>query len=490
MSLRMRQFSKERGSLIILAMIVIFAMSSIGVTIATVSAAKYSSAKTNFYAESAVAAAEAAVSATIQQLDLSDAFGGYNPTSNRQVLFAGSGDRGKVEYSSEVSTNSDGTKTITAKGYAYRPDGTTAINTKTIKAIVKNQGTSVTASVVAGPGGLLVSQGSVAGKNIFVNGQVNLTGGDLGVGNHANITPPTTVEVDVANVGCGTAANYPQPCGAGNEPIKFGFERDVWGSRVCATNQVTETTGVYSIITGLVKPCTAPSVTMPAYDREAMYTSMLAANGSKATSTIGSCSLFNQNVTIDKDTVYTGNLTLSGNNCTGTIKGNVYFTGNLTTTFFANLKVDDALTTPPVILVDGTINLAGTAVQRNAAGIGAVFISFQSANPTCNTTRSCVSLTPTDLYNSVNTVTVSNESNAYGSVIYSYFGTARTLGTGAVSGIAGQRVWADALTSFSVTVPGNLLHNVSATGLTNNDAFGGRTKIPKWKKVDYQQVYD
>ena len=69
-----------------------------------------------------------------------------------------------------------------------------------------------------------------------------------------------------------------------------------------------------------------------------------------------------------------------------------------------------------------------------------------------------------------------------GSVLYSYFGTARVSDTGSVSGIGGQRIFIDSLSSFVTDA-------VDKNGLQNDDAFGGRAAIAKWKVVDYRQVY-
>ena len=145
--------SNQRGSLIILSMIVIFAMSSIGLSLAQTIFTQYSSNKQRLFVENAIGAAEAGVSATKQQLDVNSSFTGWN-TTNKQVLY-NDATRGRADYSTEVTSNADGTKNIISTGYVYRPGDTTAYNTKRIKAIVKMEmQTMPTPSVYAGPGGL------------------------------------------------------------------------------------------------------------------------------------------------------------------------------------------------------------------------------------------------------------------------------------------------------------------------------------------------
>lgn len=474
---RWLQQRREHGSLIILTMIIIFAMSSIGLSVASVVLTKYNSSRKNLYVENALTAAEAGLSATLQQLNKATTFTGYADT-NRQVLYDNT-TQGRADYSTTISDNADGTKTVISTGYVYRPGETSAYNSKRIKAVVKGVGTSVPAGMVTGPGGLLVSAGAVTAKNIYVNGQISLTGGNLGAGGF--VLTPTDVNVNVANVGCGSGASYPTACSG--EPISFAWNTYIYGT-VCATGQTT-VGGINNGVSGLgLRPnCTSPVVPTPVYDRSGMYDAMFAANGTKTAASIGTCGPFGGTVTMAKDQIYTGNITLSGNSCIGLIKGNFYLTGDLNMTFFSNLRVDNALTTPPIILVDGNVTFNGAGLQKNASGIGAIVISFKSADATCD--HSCNSISATNLYNSINTTTAlcsGGFCGMDGSVIYAYFGRARVTGSGSVSGIAGQRVWVDSLSTI-------LSDGVDKDGLQNDDAFNGAAKITNWKTVDYQQLY-
>jgi hypothetical protein len=475
--IRSKKRQNEEGYLIILSFIVVFALMAIGLSIAGAMGNQYTSTKRNTYVENAVSTAEAGVSASIAQLNANGSFAGY---TTRQTLY-NSATRGRSEYTTTVTTNADGTKTIVSTGYTYATQSdTNPINTKTIKVIAKSTPQSIKAALVAGPGGLVLAQGIISAKNLYVNGQVSLASGtSLGMGGFT--LTPTDINLTVSNMGCGSGASYPQPCAG--QPISIAGTGAIYGT-VCAPGQSADSriqTGISG--QGLLSSCSAPAVTMPQFDRSGAYNTMYTANGTKAISSIGSCGAFGGSLTLAKNQIYTGSLNISGGGCKATITGDTYITGDVNVSFFANLQVDNSLTSPPIVYVDGNITFNNGGIYKNASGIGAILISFKSSNSSCDHT--CNSLSATDLYNSVNTTTAlcsQSFCSMNGSTLYSYFGTAAVQGGTGVSGIAGQRIYVFSLSTI-------LTDAVDKNGLIDGDAFGGRAAIPSWKVVDYQQTY-
>jgi hypothetical protein len=83
----------------------------------------------------------------------------------------------------------------------------------------------------------------------------------------------------------------------------------------------------------------------------------------------------------------------------------VYITGNLDIGGAATIRVADSVgTRRPVVVVDGTINSAGSGqIIANSSGTGIHFISFRSNAP-CN--PNCTSISGTELRNTQNLQTV------------------------------------------------------------------------------------
>lgn len=410
--------SNQRGSLIILSMIVIFAMSSIGLSLAQTVFIQYGSNKQRLFVENAIGAAEAGVSATKQQLGTNSAFTGYADT-NRQVLYNDAA-RGKADYSTVVSDNADGTKTIVSTGYVYRPNETTAYNTKRVKVIIKaGSQTITTPSVFAGAGGLTIANAAVGPNNPgnVVNVMGKLYMSNWGVLGSASSIPT----VNVANKACSQSGNYPVACPSSQQPLVLSGYSRIYGN-VCATNQVDQYTapfnneGVFSPGT-LQSNCTAPLSAMPIFDKQAYVNSMT----SSGSSSDASCFGLGNNKTWQADRTYTGNVSVSFF-CSATVTGNTYITGNLTIDGNTTFKVQDGVTTPPVIVVNGKVTMGGV-ISVNNLGVGVRIISFHSNNSTCSNSSSCVALSAADAQASASIRAFDcTFCNPDGSVIWSYFG--------------------------------------------------------------------
>jgi hypothetical protein len=153
------------------------------------------------------------------------------------------------------------------------------------------------------------------------------------------------------------------------------------------------------------------------------------------------------------------------------VKGNVYITGNLSIGGAARITVDNSVgNTRPVIIVDGTIDVGGSAqLIANTAGTGLEFISFKST-ASCNS--NCTSLSGNDLKTSSGTQTVSigGAASLPGMVFDAYWGKITVAGSGNVGSAIGQTV--DMSGAGTVTFGTTL-------------SSGART----WTITSYQELY-
>lgn len=477
----------QRGTLLILTMIIIFAMSSIGFSIASVAISKYNSARHTLYVENAVGAAEAGVSATRQQLDANDAFAGY-ATNNKQTLY---NDiiQGKADYSSTVTSNADGSKTITATGYVYRSGETAPYNTKRIRVIVKKQPQTVTTpSVFAGSGGLSISNGAVGPDNAsnIINVMGKVTMNNHGVIGGSSITGPSgTPTLNVANIACAQAGNYPVACPSNQQPLQLSGYSRIYAN-VCATNQVDQYMGPFGdegvFPPGTLQPnCTAPVASTPIFDKQEYINSMTSSSGAGS----ASCSGLGDNETWQANRTYTGNVSVAFF-CSATVTGNVYITGNLTIDGNTTFRVQDGLTTPPTIVVNGRVNLGGL-IRKNNLGVGVKIISFYSNNIACSNSPSCVALSAADAQASVNIRAIDcTFCSPDASILWSYFGKTYLGGPASVT-FGASLTGIGALMGASVEMSQYSFTFGSPTWMTVPP--GTITVMGKYSIVDYQQLF-
>ncbi len=493
----------QRGYALVFILVISSAFLMIGLSIASVVAARYESSKRNTYVESAILAADAGVTDTLNVLLTQQNFTGYD--TNKQMY--ADVDKGKAEYSTEVTYDETSELyTITSTGYAYRtPSATTPVNTKTVEVTASLGGQSIPARVAAGPGGLVVNgDGAIGGENIWVNGKVQINSGMVGSTTWTILGPNADTTLSVANKGCGDSTNYPIKCtgprpGSG-EPIQIvnTGNNGIYGT-VCATDQVTNT----NIFPGLggqgfLYNCDAPEVIMPQYDRQELYDSM--------TQTLPgfACDRYNHEgatppYILRANTIYSGNVTYAPptfQNCGGVIEGNVYIRGDLNFSGIGGIVVADndsngnPITKPPIVAVEGKINIANhwSNFAPNSHGVGAIFISFNSTSTACNTNPSCNSLPSNHLYNSVNvpTVTFAADSTAVSYVFYSYFGTVRVT-NGTVGAVSGQRI--EIASNGGLLGGGFLTGGINKDSFPVGDAFGGKVRAAIWNIVNYRQVF-
>ena len=426
---------QEGGWFLVSVIIMTLFLTAIGFSIGELASAQYQHTRREAFDQNAQLVAEAGVEQSVEQLNSNDSFAGY---TTAQTFFDNT-TQGKSTFSTTVTTNADGTsKTIVSTGKVYRThSAATPYLTRQVRATVVGT-TSNGFSVSTGPGGLILGgSASITNSNVYVNGTISMSGASS-IGTQAN-----PVTLDAANVACPKGASpgstYPTLCTDGSQPISLAFSTKIWGS-VCATGQTS--TGPNNNIqggsggAGLQVGCTAPTVSQPSYSR----TTIVSGVTTTASGTSGSdaCS-GNKSITLPANIKLTGTTVNWGNSCNITISGNVYIPGNLALNGAVKVSVASSVgTTRPVVVVDGTISVGGSAgLIANSSGAGIDFVSFKNSTGDPSATP-----TGTNLYNSQTqqNVTIGGSASSPGMIFDAYWSEITITGSGHIGAAAGQTV--------------------------------------------------
>jgi Tfp pilus assembly protein PilX len=426
---------ENRGSFLVATLVIILLLTALGLSVTALAGTQYQHTKRQTFVENAQLVAEAGVEQSVYKLNTDDNFAGY---TTPQEYFNNS-TQGRSTFVTSVTNNPDGkSKTIISTGKVYRQSSdTNPYITRKVKVTVV--GTSSSGySVFSGPGGLILGgSADITNSEVYVGGTLTLNGASkIGTKNNP-------VNVYVANKACPTGSNpgptYPMVCTDGSQPISLAWSTNIYGT-VCATGQ--SSTGPNNNIQsgdggeGLKPGCTAPDASPPAYDRQGQIDAVTTTASGSDNNYVCNSWPFDRN--------WPGNLKLTGNvnigsSCNITINGNVYITGNLTIGGASKITVaDSAGGTRPVIIVDGTINVGGSASMiANSSGTGIEFISFKNS-----TGNPAATPTGTDLKNSqsLQTVTVGGAVNLPGMIFDAYWGKISLAGSGNIGAAAGQTV--------------------------------------------------
>ncbi len=428
---------KQDGLILISVIIAISAMIIVGFALVSSTSSQFLLTSKDTYTANASLAAEAGVEQSLQQLNTNDNFGGY-PTAQQ---FFNNTTQGLGTYTTTITndpSNANG-RVITSTGKVYRYHNTTTPASTRIVRVTAVGTSSQGYSVYSGPGGLILGgSAAITNSSVYVNGTITLSGASK-IG-----TSSQPLTVNVANDACPTGNSpgptYPQVC-ASTQPISLAFSTNIYGT-VCATGQTT--TGPNHNIqggnggAGLQPGCTAPTVSAPTYDRSAQIAAVTTTGAGNSNTYV--CNSFPFNRTWPANLKLTGNVSVASS-CNLVVKGNTYITGNLDIGGAAKITVDNSAgTTRPVIIVDGTITVGGSAqLIANSYGTGIEFISFKST-ASCN--PNCTSLSGNDLKTSSGTQTVSigGAASLPGMVFDSYWGKITVTGSGNVGSAIGQTV--------------------------------------------------
>ncbi len=459
----------QNGSLLGAVLIITISLSIIGLALVTLVLSDFKITTKNVSDVNALLAAEAGIEQSLHQLNASDSFTGY---ATNQEFFNNS-TQGRGVFQTTVTAAANNAKTITSTGSIYTLSSPSKlVSQRKIKVTVVGTG-SESYSVFSGPGGLILTgSANITNSDVFVNVTISLSGAaKIGTANQP-------VNVYVANQACPTGATpgatYPTVCSS-TQPISLAQSTAIYGT-VCATGQTSKgpnnniQTGTGG--QGLKIGCVTDPGTQPTYDRAAHIARMTTTAAGNAINY--DCSQWQSPNGFVR--TWLANLKLTGNvsnssSCDLTVTGDVYITGNLTIGGAAKIRVANSVgTKPPVIVVDGTITVAGSAqLIANSSGTGIQFISFKS-NASCGSACTSLSGNALKTTQSLTTVDVGGAANLAGMVFQSYWGTIKVGGSGVLGAAVGQTV--DLSGAGTITFGTKL-------------SSGSKT----WTITSYQQVY-
>ena len=456
--------SEEDGWFLVTVIIMTTLLTALGLSIAGLTAEQYQHTVREEFVDNAQQVAEAGIEQTVNELNTNSSFVGY--TTAQQ--FFNDASQGVGSFTTSITTNSANAKTIISTGNVYRnATATTPYLTRQVEVTVVGT-TSTGYSVVSGPGGLILGgSANITNSNVYVNGTISMSGGAQ-IGTNSD-----PVDVYAANDVCPTGSNpgstYPKVCTSGNQPLSFSGSATIYGS-VCATGQTSSSdikTGNGG--SGLESGCTASVSEPQVYNFQSQESAVTTtASGSSNTYV---CNNYPFNRTWTSNLELTGNVNVGGS-CNVTIDGNAYITGNLTLGGAMTFNVANSVgSTPPVVLVNGTISLGGSAaVNENSSGTGIEFVSMDSNDSACNS--SCTSITGTALYNTqtLQTISVGGAVNVPGCIFDSVWGEVTLSGSGVMGAAEGQTV--------NMSGAGSV---VFGTELSSGNAT--------WSITSYQPVY-
>ncbi len=427
---------RQSGYILVAVLWISIVLTLIAIALLSGGSDQYALASDNFYTTDALYTAEAGIEQSISQLNQSGSFTGY---STNQTFFNNSSQGLGTFTTTIANVAGSNAKTITSTGVTYRLGNPIPVASRTVKVTVVGTSSSSN-SVISGPGGLILSgSANITNGPVYVNGTISMSGAaQIG-------TSSQPLVVNVANDACPTGSSpgstYPQIC-ITTQPISLAYSTDIYGT-VCATGQTSDGPAGNNIQggsgdLGLEAGCTAPVVSPPTYNRASQISAVTTT--ASGTSNTYTCQQYPYNRTWPANLELTGNVTIGGS-CDVTIDGNAYISGSLNIGGASNITVANSVgTTTPVVIVDGTITVGGSAAMiANSSGTGIEFISFDSA-AACGAT--CTSLSGNDLYKSsqLTTVNIGGAVSLPGMIFQAYWGELVLGGSGHIGAVAGQTI--------------------------------------------------
>lgn len=416
---------QTRGSILLLFLITLPFLILIVLAYTQLSLTSFQVSRLDQLYSSAQLTADAGADHAIQQISQDNNW----PGTGGEVQLQNDG-KVRTTYTASVSGD-DNAKTIAVTGKAYWPVSATTPRRSVSINVDLRPVTSANYSVIAGAGGLYMSNNSkVVSGSVFVNGELVMS-------NSASIgLLIDPVSVKVAHQLCPNPpdSTYPRVCNSGEngQPIDMTNTAHIYGE-VQATNQ---TDGSQMSNPGLVAGSAAPEP-LPTYDRAAQQ----AAISNNMTGSSASCS-GSQSKTWPVNTKITGDVKLN-NTCTVTVQGDVWITGKLELTNSTQLIIPSSVgSVRPRIMVDSNngINFSNASkVTVNNLGTGAEFYAFYS---TASCSPDCTSVTGVDLANSrsIKTISLANSASGKNSIFYAYWSQAEISNSGEIGAVIGQTI--------------------------------------------------
>ena len=501
--------NNEVGYLLPLTVIVFVVLIGIGMSIAAVVSSKYAASRQVAYSTNALYAAEAGVSDTIAHLRSDGSFAGF--TSPKDFVVSGDG---RSTYVTSV-TPAGGGVTIESIGYIYRAStDTVPSSVKKIRAIAARQKVPISGiSAMAGAGGLHLgafAKATAAGGNgsgLYVLGKVTMDGGS-GVSIGSTAQP---VDLTVANIACGTATDWPQPCASTSNSITTtgSFTASIYGS-VCTNGVITPNTIINAVpglgFTGLKPSCVPAQASLPMFDKKALIDKIRAINPASRPASDFTCS--GGMLVIPADTWIVGNITVgsSPGGCQLLVGGDIYVDGDISIGAWNGMGVAESAGSRNLVLaLSGKLTIDDAAVygpagskgfKSNSAGAIASIISFYSSNLACSksmttpTIGASTCLTNGEAMASAKVPSgwadtryagltcggAGNTSDMSGATFYAYYGIVDCSSPARFQAIGGQGI--------------KLGHaNVMTILDTSGAMFGNVYWWQEYRVLDYQQVY-
>lgn len=464
-------------------MIIMFTMSVIGLSLAQTVLTQYGTTKQQLHAENAITAAEAGISATLARLNEDPNYTGYSAEQN----VYSDPQRGKATFSTTVVQNGDD-RTITSTGKVYKTtDNSQLAKTRAIRAVAVINRDEIANSLIFGSGGVYLSQSAgLPQGDIYIRGQVQMDRYSF-IGSAS-----TSVNLDIANVGCGTS-NWPQPCGASSPPIRMlnSITGSIYGT-VCAKDQPSPTAGIYPgpTGTGLTEGCEPRVSAAPTFNKRAFVQSISATPSNPSNFT---CNFWTPTRTIPAGTRINGNLNIAGG-CTVYLAGDTFITGSLSISPGGVLRVADSVGTirPTMVINHGISFTAGAGtnniILQNSQGTPMFMLVFGSTNTTCSASETIPSdtvqtcLTPAEARASATPAAYGGGggsviANFTGAIFYGYYGSISFSSnvTAQFYALGTQGAWLGSGTQF--------------TTVAEDAPFGNILSFPNYQVADYQQLY-
>ena len=460
----MRHATKEQpGFALVALLITIFFVAAAGIVTAQLALSNLLLASVEYYRVNAQFAADAGLDDAIQHLNSDQS---YTGTGSETDFYTDTGNAYKTTYQTTITDDPGGdtyTKYLDVDAKAYAPATASSPRIER-KFQVRLRGVSGGSfSVVTGVGGLYMSNNAkIVGGNVYVNGEIQLANSSqIGL-----TTNPVTVRAAHQICPVPPDSSYPRVCNSGEngQPITMSVNAKIYGD-VQGTNQ---TTGTNMFNPGLQAGTPAPQA-LPTHDRDALKSAI----ASTITGASAGCSSGTK--TWAANTKITGNVDISGS-CKVTVNGDVWITGNLSTSNTSQLIVQNGLTTAPVLMIDGSSGLSmsnssALTSNTNATPVGFRIVTYWS---TASCSPDCGNVTGTDLYNSRNTTTISLSNSASGAQTEFYARWSRVTinNSGNVGALVGQTVQ---------------LSNSGA--ITFGSSVSGSFGISAWVVSTYKRTY-
>lgn len=397
-----------------------------GIATAQLAASNYRASNVERYRLGTQFAVDAGIDSAMQQINGNHAWTG---TGGEVTILQNS--ELKTTYHAVVTDDPGDTlrKYITVTGRTYVPASAGSPRIERTYTVALRGISAGSFSVVTGVGGLTMTNNSkILGGNLFVNGSIAMT-------NSAQIgLASSPIDVRVAHATCpaGGGSDYPRVCASAEngEPINITGTARIYGE-VIATNQ---TNGARMSSPGLVSGSVTPSA-LPEHDRVAQTAAVATTeNGGDASCNSGT-ETWPANLKIE------GNVSITGT-CRVTVQGDVWITGTFEMRNTAQLIVASAITTPPVIMIDGQNGFDasnGAKLASNSSAVGFRIITYWSS---ASCSPECTEVTGQDLYNSRNTTTIRLDNSAEGpnTEFYARWSQVELSNGGNIGALVGQTV--------------------------------------------------